>query len=286
MDQGYFGPDSVSWRVHRELTVLFGGARAILMQAAHPLVIAGARATGFFEHNPWKRLQRTLILTYAITFGTKDQAHAAADRINDVHSRVSGVDPITGLPYDALDPDLLLWVHACLVDSALLFERLTVGHLDAAGRESFHQEQMLAAELVRIPREIIPPTVAELRTYIDGVVSSGTLHVTDASRGVARLFDEPPPDAQWRPVLKAVSRLAFATLPDVLRHAYGFNSGPRQRAMAAASFASIRALRPLLPPRLRYIGPYQAALARVQGAEPPRDLDRLSRSIGIRLPQA
>ena len=158
-DLGYFGPKSVSWQVHREVTVLFGGARAVLMQAAHPLVIAGARETGFYERNPWKRLQRTLILTYTITFGTKAEAHAAADRINDVHARIKGVDEITGQPYDALDPHLLLWVHACLVDSALLFEELTVGKLNDAGRQRFHEEQMLAAELVKIPREIIPPTV-------------------------------------------------------------------------------------------------------------------------------
>ena len=91
-DLGYFGPKSVSWQVHREVTVLFGGARAVLMQAAHPLVIAGARETGFYERNPWKRLQRTLILTYTITFGSKAEAHIAADRINDVHARIKGVD--------------------------------------------------------------------------------------------------------------------------------------------------------------------------------------------------
>ena len=70
-DPGYFGPDSVSWQVHREVTVLFGGARALLMQAAHPLVVAGANQTSMYERNPWKRLQRTLILTYTMTFGTK-----------------------------------------------------------------------------------------------------------------------------------------------------------------------------------------------------------------------
>ncbi|HVL91115.1 MAG TPA: oxygenase MpaB family protein, partial [Actinomycetota bacterium] len=122
-DPGFFGPDSVSWQVHRETTVLFGGARALLMQAAHPLVIAGASATGFYERNPWARLMRTLHLTYAITFASKDEALAAAERINDVHRRVHGVDPITGKHYDALDPELLLWVHAVLVDSALEFER-------------------------------------------------------------------------------------------------------------------------------------------------------------------
>src|ERR1700693_33298 len=136
-DTGYFGPASVSWQVHREVTVLFGGARAVLMQAAHPLVIAGARDTGFYERNPWKRLQRTLILTYTITFGTKAEARAAADKINEVHARIKGIDSETGLAYDAMDPNLLLYVHACLVDSALLFEQLTVGKLDDEGRERF-----------------------------------------------------------------------------------------------------------------------------------------------------
>ena len=162
-DEGYFGPQSVSWQVHREVTVLFGGARAMLMQAAHPLVIAGANQTGMYERNPWKRLQRTLVLQYALTFGTKAEAHAAADRINEVHERINGVDPVTGQRYDALDPELLLWVHACLVESALLFERLTVGALDDRGRQRFHEEQMLAAELVRLPREPDPADGAGAR---------------------------------------------------------------------------------------------------------------------------
>src|SRR5207253_6242083 len=176
-DLGIFGPESASWQVHREVTVLFGGARALLMQAAHPLVIAGARETGFYERNPWKRLERTLQLTYTITFGTRAQAEEAAERINTVHRGVHGIDPVTGKPYDALDPELLLWVHACLVDSALLFEQLTVGALDQEGRQRFHEEQMLAAEMLLLPRERIPPTVAELRAYIAGVVASGDLVV-------------------------------------------------------------------------------------------------------------
>ena len=264
-DLGYFGPKSVSWQVHREVTVLFGGARAVLMQAAHPLVIAGARATGFYERNPWKRLQRTLILTYTITFGTKAEAHAAADRINDVHARIKGVDEVTGQPYDALDPQLLLWVHACLVDSALLFEELTVGKLDDAGRQRFHEEQMLAAEMVKIPREIIPPTVPELRAYMADVIDRGDLRVTDSARKVAELFYHPPAEAEWRPVLKGVSRLAFATLPAPLREEFGIRLGPAKRAAMPATFAATRLARPLLPPKVRYIAPYQEWRLRQQG---------------------
>jgi len=259
-DPGYFGPDSVSWQVHREVTVLFGGARALLMQAAHPLVIAGARETGFYERNPWKRLQRTLILTYTITFGTREEADAAADRINQVHARVHGTDPVTGLEYDALDPDLLLWVHAALVDSALLFERLTVGRLDDRGRQRFHEEQMLVAEMVKVPRDRIPPTVPELRGYIADVVASGQLRFTDGAEVVAGLFADPPRDAQWRPVLRGVGGLAFGTLPEGLRELFGVRLGRGRDAAMRATFAAIRTGRPLLPAKFRYIAPYHESL--------------------------
>jgi uncharacterized protein (DUF2236 family) len=281
-DLGYFGPNSVSWRVHREVTVLFGGARALLLQAAHPLVIAGARETGFYERNPWRRLQRTLMLTYTLTFGTRAEADAAARRINDIHGRIKGVDPVTGKAYDALDPELLLYVHACLVDSALLYERLTVGRLDDAERQRFHDEQKLAAELLLVPREIIPDTVEGLRAYLRGVVGSGDLLVTDAARRVARLFEDPPAEAEWRPVLGVVAKLAFATLPPGIRQQYGFDMTPARRVAMRGTFAALRTLRPALPPRYRYIAPYQDWLARRRGRELGLT-EQARRQAGIRL---
>jgi uncharacterized protein (DUF2236 family) len=281
-DEGYFGPGSVSWQVHREVTVLFGGARALLLQAAHPLVIAGANQTGMYDRDPWKRLQRTLVLQYTLTFGSKAEAHAAAERINDIHERIHGIDPVTGRPYDALDPHLLLWVHACLVDSALLFERLTVGRLDDAGRQRFHEEQLLAAELVRLPRSEVPPTVGELSTFMTNTARSGELEVTDAARRVAGLFFDPPPGAEWRPILRLVARLAVATLPAEVREGYGIPMGAGARSGARVAFATIRALRPLLPPRFRYIAPYQRWKEHGSvGASD--DLVRFRRSLGIRL---
>ena len=255
----------------------------MLMQAAHPLVVAGANQTGMYERNPWKRLQRTLVLQYALTFGTKAEAHAAAERINEVHERINGVDHVTGQPYDALDPELLLWVHACLVQSALLFERLTVGALDAAGRQRFHEEQMHSAELVRLPRERIPPTETALESYVTDTVRSGGLVVTDAARSVAVLFFEPPRDAQWRPVLKAVARLAFGTLPATLREGYGFPSGPVRRAQVRAMFAALRIARPLLPPKHRFIAPYQQWRLRERGRGDDGAIENARRSLGIRL---
>jgi uncharacterized protein (DUF2236 family) len=262
-DAGFFGPGSVSWQVHRQTTVLFGGARALLMQAAHPLVIAGARKTGFYQRNPWKRLQRTLALTYAITFGTEAEARAAADHINAVHRSVRGVDEVTRLPYDAFDPDLLLWVHGCLVESALRFEQLTVGRLDDEGRESFHREQMVAAELLGLPRERIPPTVPELRRWMDGVVDSGILQVTDAAREVATMFRRPPREAEWRPVLRAVSWWAFGTLPPRIREGYGVGWNRAKELALRGTLLWLRTVRPAIPPRYRHIMPAQEAERRV-----------------------
>jgi uncharacterized protein (DUF2236 family) len=282
-DEGFFGPESVSWQVHREVTVLFGGARALLMQAAHPLVVAGANQTAMYERNPWKRLQRTLILTYTMTFGTKVEARAAADKINEVHSRINGIDPVTGRPYDALDPTLLLYVHACLVDSALLFEHLTVGVLDDAGRQRFHEEQMLAAELCLVPRDTIPPTVPALRSWLADFEDRGELQVTEGARRVLDLFFEPPREAEWRPVLRGVSRLAYGTLPEGIREMYGSPFGPAQRTAMRASLPLIRAARPLLPARFRYIAPYQDFLLRQRGIEPGDRISQARRQVGIRL---
>ena len=282
-DLGYFGPDSVSWQVHREVTVLFGGARALLMQAAHPLVIAGAGQTGMFERDPWKRLQRTLVLTYTLTFGTKAEAEAAAEKINLVHTRINGVDPVTGKHYDALDPHLLLYVHACLVDSALLFEELTVGKLDDAGRQRFHEEQMLAAEMCLVPREMIPPTVPALRAWLADVEDRGELLVTDNARKVADLFLHPPKEADWRPVLVGVSRLAFATLSPLVREMYWFPLGPARQAAVDASHVATRLVRPFLPTKYRYLAPYNMWRARRAGKPVPDDVERARRSLGIRL---
>jgi uncharacterized protein (DUF2236 family) len=264
-DPGLFGPDSVSWRVQREATVMLGGARALLMHSAHPLVVAGARQTGMYANQPWRRLERTLRQTYTVVFGTREEALAASRRIDDVHRGIKGVDPVTGLRYDARDPGLLLWVHACLVDSFLEFERLTIGGLDDAGRQAFHEESMVGAELLRLPRGRIPPTVPALRAYLDEVMASGILRMTDGARRVADLIGNPPRDVPRRPLWGLISFLAFQTLPEPLKRLYGVRGGPARRALLQASVLGVRVARPLAPPRIRYVAPAVMAGWRLEG---------------------
>jgi uncharacterized protein (DUF2236 family) len=269
-DHGFFGPESVSWRVHQETTVLFGGARALLLQAAHPLVIAGARQTGFYQRNPWKRLERTLQLAYSITFGTKQQALDAAEQINEVHRRVKGIDEVTGKPYDAFDHELLLWVHCCLVDSALVFEHLTVGALTRSEQQRFHEEQMMGVELLGLPRPAIPPTIEGLRAHMNAVIERGDLLVTESAQEVAEIIRHPPPEAEFKPILKAVSWWAFGTLPPAVRSMYGVRWTVTREAALQASLAMLRAGRPLLPRRYRVILPAAQAKVRAGVDDDPR----------------
>lgn len=278
-DAGWFGPDSVSWKVLREGSVMVGGVRALLMHAAHPLVVAGARQTGMYERDPWRRLERTLRQTFTVVFGTRQEAAEASRRIDDVHGVVKGIDQVTGLPYDARDPDLLLWVHACLVSSFLELERRTIGKLDDAGRQRFHQEQMLAVEPLRLPREHIPATVQELEVYVDGVIASGTLRRTDDAMAVADLVRQPPPQVPRRWLWRLVSFLAFHTLPPGLRQLYGVRHRARHELATRAIAWTMRHDRPIMPPRWRFIAPTLVAGARLRGEPAPRVVD-----VGLFLP--
>jgi uncharacterized protein (DUF2236 family) len=268
-DRGLFGPESVSWRVLREGSVMVGGVRALLMHAAHPLVVAGARQTGMYERDPWKRLERTLRQTFTVVFGTRAEALAASRRIDDIHGAIKGVDEITGQRYDARDPDLLLWVHACLVDSFLEFEHLSVGKLDPPGRQAFHQEQMVGVELLRLPKERIPPTAELLRAYIDEVIAAGTLRHTPDAAKVAELIRNPPPGVPRRRLWRIVGFLAFHALPPAVRELYGVRHTRLHEALLNVLTWIQRHDRPLMPPRWRFIAAAIVAGRRLRGLPAP-----------------
>ena len=180
-DPGYFGPDSMMWKVNKEITVLFGGARALLMHAAHPLIAAGARQTSFYQRDPWKRLIRTLSLQNSVTFGSKNEADESAHRINKLHEVIKGNDEVTGDVYDALDHEQLLWVHACLQISSIYFYEKTVKKLSVEEKNKYHKENMVAAGLVLIDIDEMPQTHEELKEW---VVNKSKTEIEDLAKNV------------------------------------------------------------------------------------------------------
>ena len=185
MDGGrpLFGPGTVTWTVNRELVLLAGGGRALLLQVAHPLVAAGVEQHSDYRRDPWGRLRRTLDLTTKIAFADPETARRARERVARTHRRVRG-SAADGTPYDARDPALLLWVWATLADTSLLVFRRAVRPLGVAELDTYFAEQVRFAETFGIPAEMVPADWASFRAYFDGMVAH-ELRVTEAARAVA-----------------------------------------------------------------------------------------------------
>src|SRR6202165_328609 len=162
---GLFEDDSVTRRVNRENILLLGGGRALLMQLAHPKVAAGVDEHSDFRSHPIRRLRRPIRMTMAIVFGDRETALGAARAVNQVHANVRGHD------YRALDPDLLLWVHATLADTALVTYEPFVQPLAPREREDFYWEFKLLGELLGIPHDRFPDTYRDFKAYLEQMMS-------------------------------------------------------------------------------------------------------------------
>ncbi|MEK9780929.1 MAG: oxygenase MpaB family protein [Gammaproteobacteria bacterium] len=263
-DPGYFGPHSMMWKVNKEITVLFGGARALLMHAAHPLIAAGARQTSFYQRDPWKRLIRTLSLQNSVTFGTKEEADDSAHRINKLHEVIKGEDEITGGTYDALDHEQLLWVHACLQISSIYFYEKTVGKLSEEEKNQYHKENTLAAELVLVDTKQMPKTHDELKNWvINKSREQDYLLLTDVARDVYDIIGGGPVPKHIKPIWPFISFTAFNTLPKEFKEIYGIKETKLKNFIVNFNLLFLKYSRPFLPPFFRLIAPARWAKQRL-----------------------
>ena len=263
-DPGYFGPESMMWRVNKEITVLFGGARALLMHAAHPLIAAGARQTSFYQRDPWKRLIRTLSLQNSVTFGTKEEADESANRINKLHEVIKGKDEITGEIYDALDHEQLLWVHACLQVSSIYFYEKTVKKLTDKEKNQYHRENMIAAELVLIDKNIMPKSHEDLKKWIiEKSREREYLLLTDVASDVYDIISGGPVPIHIKPIWPFIAFTAFNTLPEEFKEIYKIRETKFKKIFLIFNLSLLRFIRPLLPPFFRLIPPARWAKQRI-----------------------
>jgi len=263
-DPGYFGPNSMMWKVNKEITVLFGGARALLMHAAHPLIAAGARQTSFYQRDPWKRLIRTLSLQNSVTFGTKEEADESADRINRLHEVIKGKDEISGGTYDALDHEQLLWVHACLQISSIYFYEKTVKKLSDDEKNQYHKENMKAADLVLVDTSIMPKTHEELKNWvIEKSREKDYLLFTDVAKDVQGIISGGPVPTHIKPIWPFIAFTAFNTLPREFKILYGIEESKIKDIILKFNLNFLKITRPFLPPFFRLIAPARWANQRI-----------------------
>jgi len=252
------------WKINKEITVLFGGARALLMHAAHPLIAAGARQTSFYQRDPWKRLIRTLSLQNSVTFGTKAEADESSHRINKLHEVINGEDEVTGKVYDALDHEQLLWVHACLQISSIYFYEKTVKKLSETEKNQYHKENSIAAGMVLVDTKKIPPTHEGLKNWVvDKSREKNYLIYTDVAKDVQEIIAGGPVPTHIKPIWPFIAFTAFHTLPDEFKNIYGVETSKFKKLVLNFNLFLLKTTRPFLPPFFRLIAPARWAMQRI-----------------------
>jgi uncharacterized protein (DUF2236 family) len=224
-DDGLFGPASVAWRVSTDLAAPVAGLRSLLMQALHPLAMAGVDQHSGWRRDPVGRLAATSAYLATVTFGDRAVALHAAARVRRIHDHVRGVDAVTGRRYAAGDPALLLWIHAALVQSSLAAVWAFGTPLSAQDSDRYVEEMMVAAELAGVPPFQVPASVAELERYVASV--RPTLRCTPAAaESMAYLLDPPGLDEEIAGFWQDVRDAAIAVLPEWARQLYGYSAPP------------------------------------------------------------
>jgi uncharacterized protein (DUF2236 family) len=224
-DDGLFGPASITWQVSSDLASPVAGLRSLLVQALHPLAMAGVDQHSGWRRDPAGRLAATSAYLATVTFGERAVAERAAARVRRIHDHVRGVDTVTGRRYAAGDPALLLWVHVALVQSGLAAGWAFGTPLAAADSDRYVAEMTLAAELAGVPRALVPASVAELDRYVASVRPE--LRCTPAAaESMAYLLDPPGLDEEVAGFWQDVRDGAIAVLPQWARQMYGYSAPP------------------------------------------------------------
>jgi uncharacterized protein (DUF2236 family) len=268
-DPGLYGPGSEVWRVGRERVLLAGGAAALLLQLAHPLVAAGVADHSSFRRDPFQRLRATLDAVLAISFGDREQARRAAAAVSATHRRVRGVlaDPVgpypVGTPYRATDPGLALWVHATLVFAALESYSSLVEPLGLGRRERYYQEAKRFARLFGVTDEVLPAGYADFQEYWRSMVAGPDLAAGPVARELAAAVLRPPVTAVLTPALSPLRTFTAGLLPERIRREFGFAAGEPRRSTLSLIRGTIQLGVRVAPRSVRYWPHYRVALERM-----------------------
>ncbi|XVU24892.1 oxygenase MpaB family protein [Actinoplanes sp. CA-054009] len=281
-DVGLFGPDSVTWKLHREPILMLGGLRSLYLQALHPRAVAGVAQNSGFRADPWGRLSRTSAYVATVIYGSTEEVERASSRLRRLHSRMTAVDPRSGETFRIDEPDLLRWVHVTEVESFLTTATRAGLRLTPDEVDRYYTEQLKAAELVGLDPATVPSTAAEVADYYEAVRPE--LALTRDSAETALFLTVPPVPPTWGPralrlgltlgptrwAYLGIAGTAVALLPPWARRLYGGLGWPTTDVTADLSIRGLRLLLATilntLPRRYRESSMRQAALARAQPA--------------------
>jgi uncharacterized protein (DUF2236 family) len=271
--EGIFGPASVTWRIDREAILFLGAGRALLLQLAHPWVAAAVADHSRTFADPIGRFHRTFDVVFTMVFGSRDSALAAARRLHQRHAAIVGVMPepagpfAAGSSYRANEVSALRWVHATLVETALMVHDMMLPPLSIEERERYWTEARLYGALFGLMPGDLPSDWASFATYNAAMNQSDVLTVSSAAREIAeQIFTGSRP---WLRPPRWYRTVTAQMLSERLREGFGFAFDDHDKRAADRALSRIRRIYPKLPDRIRTVGPYQEAQARLQGRARP-----------------
>ncbi len=286
---GVFGPDTLTWRIDREAIIFLGAGRALLLQLAHPWVAAAIAEHSKTFADPVGRFHRTFDIVFAMVFGSLERALLSSRQLHRRHSMIVGEMPVTvgpfaaGSRYCANDIPSLRWVHATLVESALMAHDLVLPPLSVEERERYWTESRTFGALFGLMGDDLLADWAGFADYTAAMAKSETLTVSSAAREIAaQIFGGARP---WLRPPRWYRALTARMLPERLRVGFGFELDARDERAADNALRWIRRVYPRLPDRLRYVGPYQEAQARLRGEPQPDWMTRCLNRAWIGRPQ-
>jgi uncharacterized protein (DUF2236 family) len=232
-DPGLFGPDAICWQVHCDFpSMLIGGISALLMQALHPLALAGVWDHSNFREDMIGRLRRTGQFISGTTFGSTKDANWLIEKVRTIHLKITGTAP-DGRPYAASDPDLLTWVHVAEVSSFLgAHLRYLNPNLSPADQDMYYNEVAMIAE--RLGARDVPRSRQQIADYLQRMRPH--LVCDERSHEVLRLLlDAPAPSRMAKPMGTLMMKAGIDLLPDWASDMLGVQQHALQRKMIRAS---------------------------------------------------
>jgi uncharacterized protein (DUF2236 family) len=269
---GFFGPDSVTWRVNRESAVFLGAGRAALLQLAHPWVAASLAHHSNLRNDAIGRFHSTFRVIYTMLFGSRTQAIAASRQLYRRHTSIRGELPHAigsrpqGEHYEANEVAALRWVYATLIESAILAYEFVLPPLPPDEREQYYAESKRMAALFGIPSGALPQDWAAFSRYTAEMIESPLLGVGEDARALGTSIlsgvgtrIRPP---RWYRALTAF------WMPPRLCTAFALPFGASEQEAVRRVAHRLTLLYPRVPRLLRFVGPFHEAQARLRGRSP------------------
>jgi uncharacterized protein (DUF2236 family) len=255
--EGFFRPDSRIWKVDREMVLLLAGGRALLMQLAHPKIATGVANHSRFQDDPFGRLYRTMSAMWSIVFDERTEARVALARVENRHKKVQGIvspgEPLHAKNhYDAFDQELLLWVHATLIDSAMIAYDRFVRSLQPVEKVGYYDDSKKLACLFGIEEKFIPPSLTEFDQYMERMLTKGVLAVGPTARNLSQdiLYAR-----SWifKPAGPPFRFVTAGLLPEKLREGYELKWNEHKERIFSLLARAIRVSLPLMPTPVRIV---------------------------------